>query len=781
MEISKNKNKYYIMTVILGMAIFLISALPFVIQNGMVFYYCADFDSQQIPFMLYFRRLYGEGALPQYDFLAGEGLDFIGSYGFYNLFSPFTLIFLLLPEKAALYAIPFIIALKFGVCTLNGYIYASRFCKNDMYAVIAALLYTFSGYQMVNFTYHYLDALVFFPLLLAALEAAVTEKRRILFGLTVALCAIVNYYIFGTEVVFLVVYFLVRLTDKSFRINIKDFFCLALESVLGVLAAGFVLLPAVYCLVNSSRLDVGFDSVRDMLIYETPWRYARILQAIFLPPDIMGYTNIFPDYAGDYPHGSRFSSQQLFLPLFGISGVLAYILANKKSSFTKLSAVCLIMALIPALNSLYSFGSPLYYARWMFAPTLIFAVMTGCALENEPKYFKPGIIIHGAAVVIITVFSIISPIEELSRWSEYIAYYSMVQKYVQIIFAVGGLAAVFFIIFKTKRDKEYYLKVLAVTAAFAFGMSESYLLFGIGETSYPDWVTYSFTNDIQLEDTEYGSRTATNDWADNINLLWNKKSVYTFNSTVNAAYGDFLDALECYSGDIPGDYGANCLLSVKDLIILTHRNTKPEKIFHSFSQKYIYKSTQEYYAIYENPNFIPMGFCYDYCISEEDLMKLPSDDRSSFMLKAMVLEDTSAAAAWTEPLPQDRLRPLSEEEFDEECAKRAAQSAYRFTTDKDSCTAEIELDRANLVFFSYAYDKNFTAYVDGEKTELLRANIGFMAVPVPEGKHTVKLVYHSAERDIGIAASIIGLAGFAVYAAVIIIWRKKRPANTPKA
>lgn len=778
MEIKQSKTKFYIISAVLGMAVFLISALPFIIQNGMVFYYCADFNAQQIPFTLYFRRLFAEGALPQYDFLAGEGLDFIGAYGFYNLFSPFTLILSLLPQKAALYAIPFVIALKFGVCSLNGYIYASRFCKNDMYAVISALLYTYSGFQMLNFTYHYLDALVFFPLLLAALEAAVTEKRRILFGLTAALCAIVNYYIFGTEVIFLIVYFLVRLTDKSFRINIKDFLCLALESVLGVLTAGFVLLPAVYCIANGSRLGGGFDSIADMLLYDTPWRYARILQALLLPPDIMGYTNIFPDYVGEYPHGSRFSSQAMFLPLFGISGVVAYILANKKSSFTKLSAICIIMAFIPILNSLFSMGSALYYARWMFAPTLIFAVMTGCALENEPKYFKSGIIIHAAAVVIIGIFSVISPMEKLSLWSRYPAFFSDVQKYVQIIFALGGLAAVFFIIFKMKRNEEYRLKVMVVTVAFVFVTSEVYLLFGMGETRDPDKVSYAFANYPQLEQTEYGSRVASNDMADNLNLLWNKKANYTFNSTVNKAYGKYLDALEYPSGDIYNDYGANCLFSVKDLVILSSaKNTdKPQ----NFSDKYIYKETQGYYTIFENPNFIPMGFSYDYCISEEDIMTLPTEERSRFMLKAMVLEDTAAAAEWLDVLPREELRPLSEEEFDEECAKRAAQSAYRFTTDKDSCSAEIELDKAELVFFSYAYDKNFTAYVDGEKADIIKANVGFMAVPVPAGKHTVKLVYHSAERDLGNIASIVGIAGFAVYAAVIIILRRKRSSNTAK-
>ena len=72
-----------------------------------------------------------------------------------------------------------------------------------------------------------MDGIAFFPLLLYALEAAVTEKRRGLFGLAVALCALTNYYLFVIEVIFVILYFLVRLTDETFRIGAKDFFCLA--------------------------------------------------------------------------------------------------------------------------------------------------------------------------------------------------------------------------------------------------------------------------------------------------------------------------------------------------------------------------------------------------------------------------------------------------------------------------------------------------------------------------------------------------------------------------
>ena len=177
----------------------------------MIFYLHSDFNAQQIPFTIYLQQNLRNLSIPQYDFYAGTGLDFIEAYGFYNLFSPFMLLHAVFPSEWTIYLIPFIIALKFGFCSLFTYIYALRFCKNKDYALIAGLLYTFSGYQMVNFVFHYLDALVFFPLLLYTLELAVVEKKRACFGITAAICAFTNYYIFGTEVVFLVLYFFIRL------------------------------------------------------------------------------------------------------------------------------------------------------------------------------------------------------------------------------------------------------------------------------------------------------------------------------------------------------------------------------------------------------------------------------------------------------------------------------------------------------------------------------------------------------------------------------------------
>lgn len=775
----KNTNgRYCVLAFAFGTLLFLLSALPFAAANGWRFYFYGDFNAQQIPFTLYIHDCLRSFYIPDFDFNAGTGLDFLNAYSFYNLFSPFTLLFALVPTRAAGLAIPFAISVKFGFCALTAYLYISRFCRNGNLAVAGALLYTFSGYQTVNFLFHYLDAAALFPLLLYALEISVTEKKRGVFGITAAVCALTNYYIFGIEVIFIVIYFLFRLTDSSFRIGAGDFFCLAAESVLGVMAAGIVLIPAAVCLMNSPRFGEPFDGLTDMLFYETPWRYPRILQSIFIAPDLQGYTNFFPDYNGAYPQGSKWSSQAMYLPMFGMSGVIAYILSNKKQWQTKLAAACTVIAFVPFLNGIFSLGSSVYYARWMLAPTLIMSAMTVCALENENSRpaFRTGAAVNSAVLLAVLIFCIAFPMEKLSLWST-VAYYSNVQKWIQLVMTALGLAAVLAAVPKTKTDGSFPQKMLALTAAFAFALCETSILFGMGETRYPQAVDAVYSDYPEFEKTEYGRRIAADDAFENYNLVWGIGSMHTFNSAVNPYFSEYCDSLGIYREDIMTHYPSECLLSVKEYAGFnpfaeeSSAESLKSRLPHDLSEMYTLSGVRGIYAIFENNNFIPMGFCYDYCISKEDFLALDGDIRDTLMLKAMVVEELSEVSDYLTPLNSEDIRALTGEELSAECAKRAETSAYSYTSDGKGYTAEILLDEQKPVFFSVAYDEGFTAFVDGENAKLLRANIGFQAVVVPAGRHTVRVEYHSKWRDIGLAASLLGSCGLAVY---ILILRARR-------
>ena len=85
-----------------------------------------------------------------------------------------------------------------------------------------------------------------------------------------------------------------------------------------------------------------------------------------------------------------------------------------------------------------------------------------------------------------------------------------------------------------------------------------------------------------------------------------------------------------------------------------------------------------------------------------------------------------------------------------------------------SCRAT--LDRDGLLFFSVAYSDGWSARVDGEEAEVLKADCGFMAVALGEGAHTVELLYETPYLREGAALSLVGVGGTCV-----LLWWRRRP------
>ena len=56
-------------------------------------------------------------------------------------------------------------------------------------------------------------------------------------------------------------------------------------------------------------------------------------------------------------------------------------------------------------------------------------------------------------------------------------------------------------------------------------------------------------------------------------------------------------------------------------------------------------------------------------------------------------------------------------------------------------TGNISLDEDKYLVLSIPYQKGWTAYVDGEETELLRANYMYMALPLSAGEHSIRLTF----------------------------------------
>lgn len=93
--------------------------------------------------------------------------------------------------------------------------------------------------------------------------------------------------------------------------------------------------------------------------------------------------------------------------------------------------------------------------------------------------------------------------------------------------------------------------------------------------------------------------------------------------------------------------------------------------------------------------------------------------------------------------------------------------------DKNTVTGNITVDKDKMLVVTLPYQKGWTAYVDGEKTDIQRVNYQYIGINLKKGTHDIKLHYQLP--GIKIAFMITG-CGIVVFAAIILfnIVRKRR-------
>ena len=150
--------------------------IPYIIYGHGYFIFYGDFNVQQIPFYQLCHRAIREGNI-LWNSGTDLGVNFIGSYSFYTLGSPFFWLTLPFPEWMLPYLMGPLLILKFSCAALTGYLYIRRFTRTPIAASIGGLLYAFSGFSVYNiFFNHFHEAIICFPLLLLAVELFIAEN-----------------------------------------------------------------------------------------------------------------------------------------------------------------------------------------------------------------------------------------------------------------------------------------------------------------------------------------------------------------------------------------------------------------------------------------------------------------------------------------------------------------------------------------------------------------------------------------------------------------------------
>ena len=85
-------------------------------------------------------------------------------------------------------------------------------------------------------------------------------------------------------------------------------------------------------------------------------------------------------------------------------------------------------------------------------------------------------------------------------------------------------------------------------------------------------------------------------------------------------------------------------------------------------------------------------------------------------------------------------------------------------------TGTISLDEDKYLLLTIPYSEGWTAYVDGEETELLQANTMYMALWLPAGEHDISLVYKTPGSKAGMIISGISIV---IFIGCVIYSRKR--------
>ena len=758
--------------------------LPFYIIDGGFFHYAGDFNSQQISFYRYMNGFIKGAGYP--DGMAGAarstfsratdmGSGAMNAYSFYLYGSPFFWLSLIFPQNWLPYLMVPLLVLKFAVAGGGAYRYLCRYVRRSDHAVLGACLYAFSGFSIYNvFFNHFIDVVALFPWMLWALDETLYEQEEHygLFAFWVGVNLLNNYFFFIGQVLFLVIYFICKLTTKDFPMNVRLFVRLAFESLLGA-ALGFVLLwPAVLSILQNPR-TIDLSSGWGILTYSKVQQYLAILLSWILPPDSPYITSIWSEGI------IKWTSMSAYLPLCSLAGALAYWQTRQGDSKKRIVGTCAVFALVPVLNSGFYALNSSYYARWFYMPVLILAAMTVNALEDPAVELDRPAKRIGWLMIATLAFALV-PVQDTSTKEWTLGVLQNPGQYAAVLgFGLAGLLVYRFIARRWRQDKRLPQRMLAAVLAFSclFGITH----IGIGK--FGQWNTDSdlveeYTNALKLkEDLPAGDwRVDTYKTHDNLGLWLDKSCLQYFGSTAAPSILSFYPALgvkrDVRSEPELSNYALRGLLSVKYLLTTQKHQ---EDFLAEADEGWSYYDTRDGYLLYENENYVPMGFPYDYYLTESQYENTIKTTRSNLLMRALVLKDEDAEtySEYLQPLPEERLNDLYYDTYVEDCDARRATASRVFTMTNSGFHAEIDLTRENLVFFSVPYDDGFTAYVNGEQADIVEVDEGLMAVLCPAGTNRVDFVYQADGYSLSRTVTLAAIPVFAVYCG---FWwdRKKR-------
>ncbi|MEQ2357897.1 YfhO family protein [Blautia intestinihominis] len=761
-----------------------------------------------------------DGSFSLWDFNNGLGINQFN----FNLFDPFLMLLygvgvVLGPAHMLLY-INVIQILKIMVAAFAFYWFLSQFSFSVPSKMITSYAYALNGFLLVwGQHYQFGTVVIYFPLMLLFCEKFIQKKKgKALFPVMVFLCGIYSVYFTYMCLAATGLYLLFRilmLDGLTWKERIQRFLLGCAEMIMGVGMSLVVFLPMAEVLLDvSSRLESDGTGLLDFLRQcFTPYSrkfYLSMLKRMFSSNLQNGYglAKGPQQYVMNY-----YEDPVLFCSTLAVFLNVQFLAVLRKADMTKrakrvlygVAALILVGTALPVGGTVFNYFT-LPTQRYTFVLMTVFLLLMAWMWD----YMRKGGKLNLVLILAVTA---------LMGWAYWCGYEQAgFQEYrtnILILTVTGILTAVCLTLLCFLKDTQIRNVILGV-----MGVVLVVNVVSEGGTNYQNRVTMKKTDvpsEVMVQETQRYEEMRTSDdkeikyraeiekpqdffremyrvdLADCLNYLKENdptfyrvekdyisgtvsmdssgqgyRGISTYNSVMNGNVKEFVET--CYPELFFADHNHytfwnnvddNWLAAFLGVKYILSGNGEPDETK--------YKLLDQVGSLYIHVNVLDAQTAHFYTqdISEESLKELCTEEnREELLGEAIALEDG------TEIGDASEIQTLKSEE------QETAEQNSSVTLDapqKDSVvTGSVHAEADGYALFMIPYEKGWSLTIDGEKAELLRGDIGFLACEVPEGDHTILLTFEAPGLKAGTIGSVLFWILFAQSRLLIIRKNKTR-------
>lgn len=719
---------YYFFGLLLVILSILIIYKRFIFDNN--YFGFIDIGSDTIlnnaAYYKYIAHRFYTGDFSMYSFESGIGTNLFAISCL--IFDIFNLPFYFLGPDSVYPGLMLITGLKLVLIYSASFLLFKKYKLDYKIVILASYLITFNGYTMGwGQHYFFLTGFVYTVFLLYSFERFFDTGRWLLFVLITAIFAAFSYYLLLTSGLFLIVYFLIKLYLNSnfstyFTSKRSLFLNFVFFGLLGLALSSVVLLPSLYHVASSSRLNTGyFPFPPSLTLAESLTYFYR-----FFSNDSLGIGSSFFGIPNYYEAPNVYTSG-IFLIL-----VPLLLFNYAREHFLKCGAILFAIFVLINFNyiSAITNGFSVLYSRWSYIVSIGSVYLIAFGLSNFIKYKKMN------AVFILTVLSLM-----------YFLYFSIPIFYSDVflwrlrtVFSIGLVCVVFGIVYfglfysalKNYLDKSSFLVFLILctffeaTSRYAYSNSKRSAFTHNYKVDFPV-LDDSFRNTVnEIKGDDKGIfRIA----SDRFNLLvepimYDYLGLTSYCSVNDASYLSVLESSEpghsavTLKGPI-NNYALASLLGSKYFIATTEGNSA----WSGFTEV----PSQSKFKILVNKNYFPLV----HYINQASLKKYEALVFNKNINTDQILEETSLEAR--------------------------SNSAQFSGFGKDKVISQINVKEDGILFFSLPFSESWVGIINGVKQTPLKVAHGFIGLEVKKGLITAELKYVPKGLVLGIYLSSMSL------------------------